>query len=59
MLFVQIEDMTGRIEVIVFPNTLEQTATIWQEEKIILVSGRISDRDGNLKIICDNVKVLE
>jgi len=59
MLFVQIEDMTGRIEVIVFPNTLEQTATIWQEEKIILVSGRISDRDGNLKIICEDVKVLE
>ena len=59
MLFVELEDMTGRIEAIVFPNTLEQTATIWQEEKIVLVGGRVSDRDGNLKIICDNVKVLE
>jgi len=59
MLFVQLEDMTGRIEALVFPTVLEQTATAWQEEKIVLVSGRLSDRDGNLKILCDSVKVLE
>ena len=59
MLFVEIEDMTGRIEVLVFPSILEKTATAWQEEKIILVSGRLSDRDNNLKILCDSVKVLE
>jgi len=59
MLFVEIEDMTGRIETLVFPNTLEQTATAWQEERIVLVGGRLSDRDGNLKILCDSVKVLK
>jgi len=59
MLFVEIEDMTGRIETIVFPTILEQTAPAWQEEKIVLISGRISDRDNDLKILCDNVKVLE
>jgi len=59
MLFVELEDMTGRIEALVFPSVLEQTAIAWQEEKIVLVSGRLSDRDGNLKILCDNVKVLE
>jgi len=59
MLFVELEDMTGRIEALVFPSILEQTATVWQEEKIVLVSGRLSDRDGNLKIICESVKILE
>ncbi len=59
MLFVEIEDMTGRIETLVFPNMLEQTATVWQEEKIVLVGGRLSDRDGNLKILCDSVKVIK
>jgi len=59
MLFVEIEDLTGRIEALVFPNVLEQTATAWQEERIVLVSGRLSDRDGNLKILCDSVKVLK
>ena len=59
MLFVGIEDMTGQIEVIVFPSVLEKTANAWQEEKIVLVKGRLSDRDENLKILCDSVKVLE
>ncbi|MFH1671509.1 MAG: DNA polymerase III subunit alpha, partial [Candidatus Portnoybacteria bacterium] len=59
MLFVEIEDMTGKVEAIVFPTILEQTASAWQEEKIVLVSGRISDRDNVLKILCDDVRVLE
>jgi len=59
MLFVEIEDLSGRIETLVFPNILEQTATAWQEEKIVLVSGRLSDRDGNLKILCDSVKIIK
>ncbi len=59
MLFVEVEDTTGRAEVLVFPKVLEQTSTAWQEEKIIVVSGKLSDRDENLKILCDNVKILE
>jgi DNA polymerase III alpha subunit len=59
MLFVEIEDLSGRIEVLVFPKVLEQTATSWQEDKVVLVSGRLSDRGGKLNIICDNVKVIE
>jgi DNA polymerase-3 subunit alpha len=59
MLFVEIEDLTGRIEALVFPKILEETATAWQEEKIVLINGRLSDRGGSLKILCDSVKVLE
>ncbi len=56
MLFVQIEDSRSKIEVIVFPNVLDRTATIWQEDKIVLVTGKVSDRDEEIKIICDNAK---
>jgi len=60
MLFVEIEDLSGRIEAIVFPNVLEKTATAWQEEKIVLISGRLSSRsDDDLKILCDSVRVLK
>ncbi len=59
MLFAEIEDTSGKIEALVFPKILEQTAAAWQEDKIILLAGRLSDRDGNLKILCDSVKVLE
>ncbi len=59
MLFVELEDLTGKTEVLVFPNVLEKSATAWQEDKIIMVNGRLSDRFGNLKILCDSVKVVE
>ncbi len=56
MLFVQIEDSRSKIEVIVFPNVLDRTATAWQEDKIVLITGKVSDRDEEVKIICDNVE---
>lgn len=59
MLFVEIEDMTGRLEVLVFPNMLEKSPAAWQEDKIVLLGGRLSDRNDDLKILCDNVRVIE
>jgi len=56
MLFSQIEDMTSKIEVIVFPNVLERNPEIWQENSIIVVKGKLNDRDGVLKLLCDEVK---
>ena len=56
MLFVQIEDSQSKTEVIVFPNVLDKTATIWQEDKMVLITGKVSDRDEEITIICDSVK---
>ena len=53
MLFVTLEDLTTRTEVLVFPKTLAQNPAVWQEEKIIMVRGRLSDRDGSIKILCE------
>ena len=55
MLFVTLEDLTGRTEVLVFPRVLEQTAALWQPDKVILVKGRLSrDRD-EPKVLADEV----
>jgi DNA polymerase III alpha subunit len=60
MLFVQLEDLTGRIEVLVFPlvfpKYLEENPNIWMEEKILLVSGKLNDRDGTPKLLCRQAK---
>jgi DNA polymerase-3 subunit alpha len=58
MLFVTVEDMAARMELIVFPKLLEATADFWQEDKIILASGKISDKDGEFKLLCDSVKAI-
>jgi len=58
MMFVTLEDMNSTMEILVFPKVLEATGSIWQEEKIILASGKISDKDGSFKLLCDTVKVV-
>ena len=58
MAFVTIEDLRGRIELLVFPNALESTGAVWQEEKIILADGKLSDKDGSFKLIVDDAKIL-
>jgi len=58
MLFVMIEDSKARVEALIFPKTLEKTATLWQEGKIIVASGRLDDKDGNLKLLTEEVQEL-
>lgn len=59
MLFVMIEDTDNKIEILVFPKTLETTGSVWEEDRVVLVSGKISDKDGNFKLLCDNAKVID
>jgi len=56
MLFVKIEDMSGSTELLVFPKILKEMGDIWQTGKIVLAGGRVSDKDGEMKLICDEVR---
>lgn len=58
MLFVTIEDIDSRIELLVFPKVLEDSGSVWEEEKVILASGKVSDKDGSFKILVDSAKVI-
>ncbi|MDD3887790.1 MAG: DNA polymerase III subunit alpha [Patescibacteria group bacterium] len=58
MLFVEIEDLTGSCEIVVFPSVLKKNPLIWQEEKIVLIDGKVNDRDGEVKILADKVKII-
>jgi DNA polymerase III alpha subunit/intein/homing endonuclease len=56
MLFIDLEDLNSRIEVVVFPNTIEKNSTVFQENKIVIISGRLDFRDGAPKIICEEIQ---
>ncbi|MFH0829017.1 MAG: DNA polymerase III subunit alpha [Candidatus Kerfeldbacteria bacterium] len=53
MLFATLEDTNGSVEVLVFPSTLKADPEPWQEDKIVLVRGKLSDKDGTVKVIAD------
>jgi DNA polymerase-3 subunit alpha len=56
MLFVKVEDLSGRIEVIVFPKTLKLNPSLWQENKVLLVSGKVDARTDTHKLICEKAR---
>lgn len=58
MLFVTIADTEAAMEILVFPKILETTGSIWEEGKVILASGKISDKDGSFKLLADSAKVV-
>ncbi len=56
MLFTKLEDWANKIEVVVFPDILEKNPDIWREDNIIIVQGKVSQRNGTLGIICDSAQ---
>jgi len=56
MLFLNLEDLTDKIEVVVFPTIIEKNPTAFQENKIVLVSGRLDSRDDVPKLICEEIE---
>jgi len=56
MLFLKLEDLTEKAEVIVFPLIIEKNPSVFQEDKIVFVKGRIDNRNNEPKIIAEEVE---
>tara|TARA_Y100000310_G_scaffold58345_1_gene53605 strand:+ start:7193 stop:10360 length:3168 start_codon:yes stop_codon:yes gene_type:complete len=56
MLFIKLEDLTDKVEVVVFPSVLERNPVVFQENKVVLVAGRVDQRDNTPKIICEEIE---
>ena len=56
MAFVDLEDTTGVIEVVVFPGIYNQAKDLIVPDKILIISGKLSDKDGEPKFLADEIK---
>ncbi len=56
MFFTKIEDGEGQLELVVFPTILMKYPHIFQEHKAILATGRVDNKDGDPKIICEEIE---
>jgi DNA polymerase-3 subunit alpha len=54
MYFATLEDGLGKIEALIFPKTVERNRDLWEEEKIVLLKGKLSDKDNELKLLCED-----
>lgn len=56
MVFAKVEDMSGTVEVLVFPKLLAQKPDLWQADTAVLVQGRLSEKDSDVKLVANDVK---
>ncbi|MDR3642896.1 MAG: DNA polymerase III subunit alpha [Candidatus Doudnabacteria bacterium] len=58
MAFFTLEDTTGSLEVLVFPKVMEKVVPLLADDRIVQVTGRLSDKDEELKLIAEDIKDL-
>ncbi len=55
MAFGKIEDLTGFIEVTVFPKVFERSKTIFAKDKAVVITGKVDFRDDQLAVLADKI----
>ncbi len=53
MVFVTLEDIGGKAEALIFPTVLEKTQELWVDGGTVIIEGKLSDKDGETKILAD------
>ncbi|OFX31598.1 MAG: DNA polymerase III subunit alpha [Armatimonadetes bacterium RBG_16_67_12] len=59
MAFMTLEDLTGSVEVIVFPKTYEQSSLSLRRDAIVVVRGRLDVADQQVKVLAEGVIALD
>lgn len=55
MAFLRIEDMTGSIEVVVFPKTYAKHTSLCERDTILEIQGRIDQKDDRVMMLADSI----
>ncbi len=58
MAFVKLEDLSGLIEMVVFPKMYAKTLDLWNVDRIIEASGKIDEKDDRLTFLVDDARAL-
>jgi len=51
-----LEDLDGQIEVMVWPRVYADTSDLWQEGNILLVEGKVRQREDRVQLSCEKVR---
>ena len=56
MAFVQLEDVQGQCEVVVFPRTYAEVKELLVQDNIVLVKGNAQTREGQTSLLADSIQ---
>lgn len=58
MAFLKVADLTGSLECVIFPKTYEEFKKFCVVDKLVVVKGKVSDRNGERSMLIDRIKEL-
>jgi DNA polymerase-3 subunit alpha len=53
MAIVELEDLTGTMELVAFPDTYERTTDVWVADAIVMIEAKLDRRGEALQLICE------
>jgi DNA polymerase-3 subunit alpha len=64
MAFARIADLSGDVELVIFPSVMEKTSQLWTRDNVLLVKGKASKKDKNgmsnePKVIVDTAREID
>nr|WP_287521285.1 LAGLIDADG family homing endonuclease [Okeania sp. SIO2C2] len=59
MAFLQIEDMTGQVDAVVFPKIYEEIKYLLIENALLVLSGKVDHKDDESQLLVDSAEALE
>lgn len=59
MAFAKLEDATAEIEILVFPRIYASQAHLWQNDRMVIVTGKLSDKDDEPKLLVEAATELD
>ncbi len=59
MIFVKLEDALSSTELLVFPRLYKETMELWVEGRAMIIAGKVSEKDQDIKFLADKVALLD
>ena len=59
MAFLQVEDMTGQVDAVVFPKIYEEIKKLLTENAVLVLSGKVDNKDDESQLLVDSAEALE
>lgn len=58
MAFVQLEDLTGTIEAVAFPEVYKNNMSLLSEDNVVAIKGKVKIREGEKTLVIDSIKTV-
>ncbi len=64
MAFLQLEDLTGTTEIILFPSVYQQNSNLWVKDNVVIINGKVNTKNkdgqnnGDIKLIAESASLV-